>query len=117
MRGVAGNGYVHLFMRHDGDPLPRLKRAIAAHICPLIGGIRRLVINIQLIFRKVKMCSDIGKAVDTGDAICRVLAHAVENDTDRCLPRLIGTAGNSESALGRGERLVTSQEAEALDVL
>ena len=63
------------------------------------------------------MCSDIGKAVDTGDDICRVLAHAVENDTDRCLQRLIGTAGNTESALGRGERLVTSQEAEALDVL
>ena len=74
VRGVTGDGDIHTLLVHDSDAFADVVSAVAADIGTLAFGVADLADNVQLACSIVKLGLHIGKAIDAGDNLCRILA-------------------------------------------
>ncbi|MPN33416.1 hypothetical protein SDC9_180903 [bioreactor metagenome] len=115
--GVAGDGYIHVFMAHDGHAFVYIIRTVAAHVGPfaLAEGLRGN--NGKLIGKLVISGFAEGETVDPADDISRILAKTIQDDLKRILAYLVGRTGDADSTLRGGKAFMASQEGEACGFL
>ena len=89
--GVAGDGDVNAFQMHDGNTFADIVSAVALDVCTLGLGVTDLTDHVDLTGSIVKLSLNIGKAVDTGDDLCSVLAQTVQDNAQGLLTQIRNT--------------------------
>ncbi len=117
VRGVAGDGNVHVLLPHDRDAFRDVIGSVALDLRARAVGISDLAVLNHFALLVVHVRFNEGEAVDTGDNSRRVLAETVQDHAKRFLADLIGVVGDADRAFRRREGLMSRKESEAFGIL
>ena len=114
VRGVTSNGNANVLELHDRDTLGDIVSAVAVDGSARTLGERLLLDNLDLLGVVVERRLHIGEAVDARNDVRSVLAETVEDNAEIRLADLVGVKSDLDGAFSSSERLVASEECEAL---
>ena len=113
--GVTGDGDIHVLVPQDSDALADIVSAIALNLqTSRVVAIRNLLDNVELAGVVVELCLDVCEAIDTADDLCGIFAQTVQDHAQRFFTYFVCHLSNLDGTLSGSERLVASQEGEAL---
>ncbi len=117
VRGVTGNGYIHVLFPHDCHSLGNGVSAVAVYFGTKALGIRRSAYFLHFVSIRIVLGLYKGKAVDTGNDLCSIFSKTVQDNTKRFLADFIRFLCDTDGTLCGCKGLMTCQKCKAVRLL